>query len=174
MTMDGQRRSALVVGTISNTLEHDHTDCKSVGLRLQWFESTTCHPGQTVNVYRGAVGERAGRGQPRSGVRVLREYSVTAINAAFAEWRSRASTVITGMWSGRVSALRTACVGCPGAPSNSLTAIRNGRLRAAKEPAGGQLACKRPTTARIIAPIAPRTRSSHTNQNQRWPGVPNR
>jgi hypothetical protein len=33
-------------------------------------------------------------------VRVLREYSVAAINAAFAEWRSRASTVITGMWSG--------------------------------------------------------------------------
>jgi hypothetical protein len=25
---------------------------------------------------------------------------VAAINAAFAEWRSRASTVITGMWSG--------------------------------------------------------------------------
>ena len=26
----------------------------------------------------------------------------------------------------------------------------------------------------MIAPIAPRTRSSHMNQNRRWPGVPNR
>ena len=25
-----------------------HSDCKSVGLRLQWFESTTCHAGQRL------------------------------------------------------------------------------------------------------------------------------
>jgi hypothetical protein len=28
---------------MGNTLGHPHVDCKSVGLRLQWFESTTCH-----------------------------------------------------------------------------------------------------------------------------------
>lgn len=60
---------------------------------------------------------------------------MTAINAAFAEWQSRASTVITRMWSGQGQRPRTACVGCRGAPSNSLTAIRNGRLRASKKSA---------------------------------------
>ena len=44
---------------------------------------------------------------------MLSAYSVTAISAARHEWRSRASTVITGMWSDSASALRTACGGMP-------------------------------------------------------------
>jgi len=36
----------------------------------------------------------------------------------------------------------------------------------------GEAVLQAPT--RLIAPIAPRTRSSHMNQNRRWPGVPNR
>ena len=48
------------------------------------------------------------RGQPRTGVRLFSAYSVMAISAALAEWRSRASTVITGMSSRSASALRTA------------------------------------------------------------------
>ena len=48
------------------------------------------------------------RGQPRTGVRLFSAYSVTAISAALAEWRSRASTVMIGMSSRSASALRTA------------------------------------------------------------------
>jgi hypothetical protein len=47
---------------MGNTLGHPHVDCKSVGLRLQWFESTTCHRDQTEH-------ERAGT--PRAHVGVL-------------------------------------------------------------------------------------------------------
>src|SRR4051794_10066285 len=54
-------------------------------------------------------------GQPRSGVRLFSAYSVTAISAVFVEWRSRASTVITGMLSRSARAWRTAWAGCRGA-----------------------------------------------------------
>ena len=61
-----------------------------------------------------------------------------------------------------------------GAPSNSLTATRNGSLRCSKKSTAAKLSCRRRQSTRTIAPIAPRTRSSHMNQNRRWPGVPNR
>ena len=41
--MDGRPRSAHIAATTGNTLGHDYADCKSVGVCLQWFESTTCH-----------------------------------------------------------------------------------------------------------------------------------
>src|SRR5215212_10405192 len=71
--------------------------------------------------------------QPCNGVRLFNAYSVTAISASLVEWRSRASTVVTGMSSRSANALRTVSSGCLGAPSNSLIAIRNGRLRASKK-----------------------------------------
>ncbi len=46
--MDVHPRSKAFIATTSNTLGHPHADCKSVGLRLQWFESTTCHAGDAT------------------------------------------------------------------------------------------------------------------------------
>src|SRR5215207_4014314 len=103
--------------------------------------------------------------QPRNGVRLFNAYSVTAINAALVEWRSRASTVMTGMSSRRANALRTASAGCLGAPSNSFIATRNGKLRASKKSTAAKLSASLRTSTRMIAPMAPRTRSSHMNQN---------
>lgn len=56
-------------------------------------------------------------------------YSLTAISASVADLRLRASTLITGMCAGSVNASRTALTGYLGALSNSLMAIKNGRLR---------------------------------------------
>jgi hypothetical protein len=37
------RQISGLLGTCRNLESSYHADCKSVGLRLQWFESTTCH-----------------------------------------------------------------------------------------------------------------------------------
>src|SRR6185312_526347 len=108
------------------------------------------------------------------GDKLASAYSLTAINASVADLRSRASTLITGTCAGNVSALRTSAAGYLGVPSNSLTAIRNGRVRCSKKSTAAKQSCKRRQSTRITAPIAPRTRSSHMNQNRRCPGVPNR
>src|SRR5271163_2199139 len=42
-TTDGHPRSEPMAGITGNTKTRSHTDCKSVGVCLQWFESTTCH-----------------------------------------------------------------------------------------------------------------------------------
>src|SRR4051812_36332189 len=56
--------------------------------------------------------------QPGSELRVISAYSVTAISAARAECRSRASTFTTGMSSLSANALRTASAGYLAPSSN--------------------------------------------------------
>src|SRR6201991_2731056 len=52
--------------------------------------------------------------------------------------------------------------------------MRNGRFRASKKSTAAKLSSSLRVSTSTTAPIAPRTKSSHMNQNRRCPGVPNR
>src|SRR4051795_13184834 len=92
----------------------------------------------------------------------------------FADSRSRASTTRTGTSGLSWSASRTSSGRCRSTPSNALTATTNGRPRASKKPSGPKQSSRRRVSTSTTAPMAPRTRSSHMNQNRFCPGEPNR
>jgi hypothetical protein len=72
------------------------------------------------------------------------------------------------------SASRTSLMSCSSTPSNVLTPTMYGRPRSSKKSIGANESASRRVSASTTAPIAPRTRSSHMNQNRCCPGVPNR
>ena len=60
-TLWNDHRSSGVSEAYSDTGRHPALRTgKSVGLRLQWFESTTCHPGQRLFLLRATGREQAG------------------------------------------------------------------------------------------------------------------
>src|SRR4051794_27306160 len=91
-----------------------------------------------------------------------------------AESRSRASMTITGTSVLSWSASRTSSGLCRSRPSKALTATTNGSPRASKKSSGPKQSSRRRVSTSTTAPIAPRTRSSHMNQNRFCPGEPNR
>nr|CAB09903.1 hypothetical protein MLCL282.29c [Mycobacterium leprae] len=99
--------------------------------------------------------------------RVCIAYLLTTITASVADRRSLASTWITGMCAGRVSACRTSLAGYLGVPPNSFTAIEKGGLRCSKKSTATKRSYRRRKYTSTIAPTAPRTRPSHMNQNRR-------
>src|SRR3954451_7695167 len=91
-----------------------------------------------------------------------------------ADSRSRASMTMTGTSSPSCSASLTSSALCRTIPSKALTATTNGRPRASKKSSGPKQSSSRRVSTSTTAPIAPRTRSSHMNQNRFCPGDPNR
>jgi hypothetical protein len=54
-TTDGHPRSEPIAGITGNTKTRPHTDCKSAGVCLQWFESTICHRRSSMVSSRASV-----------------------------------------------------------------------------------------------------------------------
>src|SRR3954447_667720 len=92
----------------------------------------------------------------------------------FADSRSRASMTMTGVSAPSWRASRTSSALCRTTPSKALMATTNGRPRASKKSSGPKQSSSRRVSTSTTAPMAPRTRSSHMNQNLFWPGEPNR
>ena len=114
-------------------------DMAMLGVRGLRRPRSVADPSQALTRTRPAVSCRWGR------TRLLR-YSAGRFGphrAPVAELRSLASMVSTGMSTGNVSASRTSATGYLGAPSNWLTAIRNGRLRCSKKSTAAKLSCRR-------------------------------
>src|SRR3954469_19816871 len=101
-------------------------------------------------------------------------YSTSEISTFFVDSRLRASQLTTGTSLEIASASRTSCALWYCMPSKQLIATRYGRRRCSKKAIAAKQAASRRVSTMTTAPIAPRTSSSHMNQNRVWPGVPNR
>src|SRR5262249_10606836 len=72
------------------------------------------------------------------------------------------------------SASRTSSIRWCSMPSKQFTPTTYGSCRSSKKSMDANASAKRRVSTSTTAPMAPRTRSSHMNQNRCWPGVPNR
>src|SRR3954470_23610747 len=106
--------------------------------------------------------------------RIVRTYSTSEISTFFVDSRLRASQLTTGTSLEIASASRTSWALWYCIPSKQLMATRYGSRRCSKKSIAAKQSASRRVSTRTTAPMAPRTSSSHMNQNRVWPGVPNR
>src|SRR5215217_3762813 len=71
-------------------------------------------------------------------------------------------------------ASRMSSTWCSSRPLKQFTPTMKGNPRSSKKSTAAKQSASRLVSTSTTAPIAPRTRSSHMNQNRCWPGVPNR
>src|SRR5438552_18775765 len=88
--------------------------------------------------------------------------------------RLRASQDTTGMSAETASASRTSWAPWSCSPSKQLIGTRYGNRRCSKKSMAAKQSASRRVSTITTAPIAPRTSSSHMNQNRVCPGVPKR
>src|SRR6266508_131919 len=113
-------------------------------------------------------------GAPARERRMINTYSTSEISTCLVDSRLRASHETTGTSDETASASRTSSALWYCTPSKQLIATRYGSLRCSKKSMAAKQSASRLVSTRTTAPIAPRTSSSHMNQNRVWPGVPNR
>src|SRR5256886_8290810 len=100
--------------------------------------------------------------------------STSVIRVSLVDSRSRASQVTAGTVCSMVSASRTSSTRWCRTRSKQLIAMTYGSWRSSKKSMEANASAKRRVSTNTTAPMAPRTRSSHMNQNRCCPGVPNR
>ena len=93
-------------------------------------------------------------------------YSTSEISTCFVDSRLRASHGTTGTSREIASASRTSCGSWYCMPSKQLMATRYGSRRCSKKSMAAKQSASRRVSTSTTAPIAPRTNSSHMNQNR--------
>src|SRR5690349_13644469 len=96
------------------------------------------------------------------------------MSRALVDSRPRASQLMIGTSWPIVSASRTSCVVYGWTPSKQFRPTTYGSPRCSKKSTAAKQSARRRVSTRTTAPMAPRTSSSHMNQNRVCPGVPNR
>ena len=98
--------------------------------------------------------------------RMVSTYSTSEISTCFVDSRLRASQATTGTSLEIAKASRTSCGSWYCIPSKQLIATRYGRRRCSKKSIAAKQSASRRVSTSTTAPIAPRTSSSHMNQNR--------
>src|SRR6266511_3474375 len=110
-------------------------------------------------------------GAPARERRMINTYSTSEISTCLVDSRLRASHETTGTSDETASASRTSSALWYCTPSKQLIATRYGSLRCSKKSMAAKQSASRLVSTSTTAPIAPRTSSSHMNQNRVLPGI---